>query len=85
MERERKVTADGYEANFATNTLGTFYLTTLMVPLLEKVQDPRVITVSSGGAYNERLDLSDLQSERGSYNGVTNYAQQKVVLDQLIS
>ena len=50
---ERKETDEGYEATFATNTLGTYRLTELLLPLLEKtgtVEAPsRVVVVSSGG------------------------------------
>lgn len=42
--------------NFAINVLGTYTITELMVPLLEKASpDARVITVSSGGMYTTPL------------------------------
>lgn len=47
--------------NFAVNVLGTFTITELMLPLLEKAApDARVITVSSGGMYTAPL-MEDLQ------------------------
>lgn len=50
-----------YEMNFAVNVLGTYTITELMLPLLEKaVPDARVITVSSGGMYTAPL-TKDLQ------------------------
>lgn len=52
-----------YELSFATNVLGTYTLTELMLPLLEKAApDARVITVSSGGMYTSPL-TTDLQVE----------------------
>ncbi len=45
-----------------------------------------MITVSSGGMYAQRLDLSDIQWRRRSFDGVTAYAQAKraqVVLNEL--
>ena len=48
MINAREVTEDGFEKNFATNTLGTFILTTQLLPVLEKSESPRVIVVSSG-------------------------------------
>ncbi|XP_060793208.1 dehydrogenase/reductase SDR family member 12 isoform X4 [Neoarius graeffei] len=42
MVNQREVTEDGLEKNFATNTLGTFILTTALIPVLKKSQDPRV-------------------------------------------
>ena len=76
---ERVQTADGLETTFATNTLGTYYLTNLMIPLLGNSSDPRVINVSSGGMYNSKLDATDLQSLK-NYDGVAVYAQTKVII-----
>lgn len=50
-----------HELNFAVNVLGTYTMTELMLPLLEKAApDSRVITVSSGGMYTTPL-TEDLQ------------------------
>ena len=48
MVNSREETSDGYEANFATNTLGTFILTKELIPCLSKQDSSRVIQVSSG-------------------------------------
>ena len=48
MVNTREVDEDGLEKNFATNTLGTYILTTGLIPLLAKHESPRVVTVSSG-------------------------------------
>ncbi|XP_065718206.2 dehydrogenase/reductase SDR family member 12 isoform X2 [Patagioenas fasciata] len=42
MVNNRELTEDGLEKNFATNTLGTYILTTALLPLLEKEADGRV-------------------------------------------
>ncbi|KAM6179098.1 dehydrogenase/reductase SDR family member 12 [Rhynchocyon petersi] len=84
MINKRELTEDGLEKNFATNTLGVYILTTALIPALEKEQDPRVITVSSGGMLVQKLDIDDLQAER-AFNGTMVYAQnkrQQVVLTQ---
>ncbi|KAF9603987.1 hypothetical protein IFM89_039341 [Coptis chinensis] len=61
LEQNRSTTSEGLEVNFAVNVAGTFTLTELMVPLLEKAApDARVITVSSGGMYTTPL-TKDLQ------------------------
>lgn len=73
---ERQVTIDGIESSFALNTLGTYYLTERLMPLLEKSKDARVITVSSGGMYNAALSTVDLESAN-KYDGALAYAQQK--------
>jgi NAD(P)-dependent dehydrogenase (short-subunit alcohol dehydrogenase family) len=46
---ERQTSVDGYDASFATNTLGAFVLTALLAPALARCPDSRVVTVSSGG------------------------------------
>lgn len=62
--------------NFAVNVLGTYTMTELMVPLLEKASpDARVITVSSGGMYTTPLTkdfqvtVMNISSETQSFIG----------------
>jgi dehydrogenase/reductase SDR family protein 12 len=83
---ERQLSADGIELSFATNVLGPFLLTNLLLPLLEQNAPTRVVFVSSGGMYTQKLDVEDLQSERGGFNGTVAYAQHKraqVILTEL--
>ncbi|KAG7229276.1 hypothetical protein INR49_012934 [Caranx melampygus] len=85
MMHKREVNAEGLEKNFATNTMGVYVLTQTLIPLLQKSRDPRVITVSSGGMLVQKLRVNDLQSEKGYFDGVMVYAQnkrQQVVLTQ---
>ncbi|KAK9763052.1 Dehydrogenase/reductase SDR member 12 [Basidiobolus ranarum] len=78
MVNERKITRDGVEVNFATNTLGTYYLTKLMIPLLEKSAPSRVITVSSGGMFSAKLDAEDPEGKKvKKFDGTSVYAQNK--------
>jgi len=78
MVNERIVDADGIEANFATNSLGTHILTMELLPVLKKSSQPRVITVSSGGMLVQALNLSDLQFEKMSpFDGTMAYAENK--------
>jgi NAD(P)-dependent dehydrogenase (short-subunit alcohol dehydrogenase family) len=74
---ERGTSADGFDLSFATNVLGPFLLTNLLIPALKASVPSRVINVSSGGMYTQKLDVDDLQFERKPYNGVTAYAQAK--------
>ncbi|XP_027001183.1 dehydrogenase/reductase SDR family member 12 isoform X1 [Tachysurus fulvidraco] len=86
MVNQREVTEDGLEKNFATNTLGTFILSTALFPELKKSQDPRVITVSSGGMLVQKLNVDDLQFEKGTFDGTMAYAQnkrQQVIMTEL--
>lgn len=60
MTHDRKTTEHDFEYNFAVNTLGTFYITELLRPALEKCPaGGRVVTVSSGGMLTENLALED--------------------------
>ena len=83
---QRKLSVDGIELSFATNVLGPFLLTSLLIPLLEQSTPARVIFVSSGGMYTQKLDVDDLQSEWKEFNGTVAYAQHKraqVILTEL--
>lgn len=83
-------TPEGHERAFATNVLGGFLLSHLLLPALEaagRAGDPaRLVHVSSGGMYTQRLDLAVLQGEVERYDGVVAYAQHKralVILNRL--
>ncbi|XP_031121561.1 dehydrogenase/reductase SDR family member 12 isoform X1 [Ipomoea triloba] len=79
LENNRVTTPEGYEQNFAVNVLGTYTITELMLPLLEKAApDARVITVSSGGMYTAPL-TKDLQFSDNQFNGAVQYARNKRV------
>jgi dehydrogenase/reductase SDR family protein 12 len=71
---------DGYELNFATNTLGSYAFTRALEPVLKSSAPSRVIFVSSGGALTEPLVVDDLQGDRlrkDSNFGQTQYARDK--------
>ena len=82
-----QVTDDGLELTLATNLVGPFLLTTLLVPRLARSDDARVVTVSSGGMYTQRLDVSRLHPDpAAAFDGVSAYARTKraeVVLSEL--
>lgn len=77
IHAERSLTDDGLEATFATMVVGPFVLMGGLLPLLEAGDGGRCISVVSGGMYAQPLDLDDLQSERGSFNGTRAYARAK--------
>ena len=69
----RVETADGLEAVLATNHLGPFLLTNLLLPALAAGAPARVVTVSSQVEGMGKIAFDDLQStksysESGSYN-----------------
>jgi NAD(P)-dependent dehydrogenase (short-subunit alcohol dehydrogenase family) len=86
LASERMLSVDGIELTFATNVLGPFLLTSLLVPLLEQSKPARIVNVSSGGMYTQRTHLDDLQMEHGDFDGPTAYARSKraqVILTEL--
>ena len=64
MVNTRLTNEEGLDMNFATNVLGTFMLTSGLLPLLGQSDQPRVVTVSSGGMLVQALDVTDLQFEK---------------------
>lgn len=60
----RKTTTEGFELQMATNHLGHFALTALLVPALRRAAAPRVVPVASIAHKRGRLDFDDLMSER---------------------
>jgi NAD(P)-dependent dehydrogenase (short-subunit alcohol dehydrogenase family) len=77
LPAERQRTADGFEVAFATNVLGPFALTGLLVESLRCGRHPRVITVSSGGMYTARLNVDDPQLDGREFDGPSFYAHTK--------
>lgn len=73
----RQETVDGLDTVFATNHLGPFLLTNLLLPVLAAGAPSRVVTVSSGAQAMGRIDFGDLQSVR-SYNEIRVYNQTKL-------
>jgi dehydrogenase/reductase SDR family member 12 len=83
---ERTLSAGGIELTFATNVLGPFLLTNLLVPLLQKSKPARIVNVSSGGMYTQRIHPGDLQMGHEDFDGATAYARTKraqVILTEL--
>jgi NAD(P)-dependent dehydrogenase (short-subunit alcohol dehydrogenase family) len=86
LTEERELSSDGIELTLATNVIGPFLLTNLLIPLLEQSAPARVINVSSGGMYAQRVPVDDLQSEHDDFKGTTAYARTKraeVILTEL--
>ena len=69
--------AAGTELTILGQVVAPFLLTRLLLPALLAAAPSRVITVSSGGMYTQRLDPSTLQMPESRYRGVTAYAKAK--------
>jgi retinol dehydrogenase 14 len=74
---KRAETADGIETVFATNHLGPFLLTNLLLPVLIASTPSRVVTVSSGVQAMAKIDFEDLQGAK-SYSEIRSYNQSKL-------
>ena len=73
-------TQDGFELQIGVNHLGHFLLTTQLIDLLEKAEEPRVINVSSKAHYNGKINFNTFKGEVGAkkYKGMLAYAQSKL-------
>jgi NAD(P)-dependent dehydrogenase (short-subunit alcohol dehydrogenase family) len=60
----REVTPEGFERQFATNHLGHFALTGLLMPALLATPAPRVVTVASIAHRTGKIEFDNLQGER---------------------
>ncbi len=71
----------GWEAQFATNHLGHFVLTTALLPALRtaaaRYGDARVVALSSSGHKMASVDFDDIHFERRDYNKWIAYGQAK--------
>jgi dehydrogenase/reductase SDR family protein 12 len=86
MPDEREYSPEGHELMFATHVLAPFGLTHWLRGLLRRSAPARVINVSSGGMYGQRIPPDDFQSEQARYSGKKLYARTKreeVVISEL--
>ncbi len=87
MTKERSTSVDGYELTLATHVLGPLLLTELLTPLLAEAAPSKVVFVTSGGMYTEKLDVDDLELTGREFNGTAFYAHAKrvqVILTELL-
>jgi NAD(P)-dependent dehydrogenase (short-subunit alcohol dehydrogenase family) len=82
MLGNHQTSVDGYELTMASNHLGHFLLTQLLIPFLRRSKDPRIIQVTSSTYVlaNKGIDLEDLFCTRGrrKYTLFGQYAQSKL-------
>ena len=74
---EFRTDAAGTELTIVGQVVAPFLLTRMLMPALLAAAPSRVITVSSGGMYTQRLDPATLQLPASRYRGVTAYARAK--------
>jgi len=77
MRPPYRLSADGFELTFATNHLGHFALTGLVLDSLLATPGSRIVTVSSVAHRDGVMHFDDLQFERG-YRADDAYGQSKL-------
>ena len=77
LVHEKQTTSDGLELTFQVHVVAPFLLTNALLPLLSESRKGRVLTMSSGGMYTERLDVDQLLCPSGGFDGTTAYARSK--------
>lgn len=77
VSRERRLSRDGHELQFAVNHLAPFLLTNLLLDALERSPAGRIVNVSSIGHAQGRIHFDDLQFA-GRYEPRQAYYQTKL-------
>jgi len=78
MAIPRRTSTDGYEMQFATNHLGHFALTGLLLPALIAIPHSRIVNVASGAhRMVRRLNFDDIMGEK-RYSKWGAYGQSKL-------
>ncbi|MDE2118005.1 MAG: SDR family oxidoreductase [Betaproteobacteria bacterium] len=74
---ERRVSKAGFEMTLAVNYLAHFLLTVLLLPLLKKSPEPRVVTVSSIAHTRGSIEFGNLNAEH-HFDAYHAYANSKL-------
>jgi NAD(P)-dependent dehydrogenase (short-subunit alcohol dehydrogenase family) len=74
---ERRITVDGLEESFQVNHLSHFLLTNLLLDILKKSDDPRIINLSSAAHKAGKVDFDSINGFK-PYNSFRAYADTKL-------
>jgi len=77
LSGERREAPDGTEATVASQVVGPFLLTGLLLDRLAASAPSLVLTMSSGGMYAAGLTVSQLEMTDDTYTGTEQYARAK--------
>ncbi|MGZ0192710.1 MAG: SDR family NAD(P)-dependent oxidoreductase, partial [Acidimicrobiales bacterium] len=77
MMPPREMTADGFESQFGVNHLGTFALTSLLLPKLGEQPDARVVVTSSIAHRGAKIFFDDINAQ-SRYRAQDRYGQSKL-------
>ena len=76
VSTRHRMSVDGFELTFATNHLGPFLLTQLLLDRM--TADGRIVTVASRVHYKGKLDLARIADPNARYGAQAAYAQSKL-------
>jgi retinol dehydrogenase-12 len=84
VSTRHRFSAQGHELTFATNHLGPFLLTRLLLPTLAPAA--RIINVASRVHYRGKMDLETVDDRQARYSSIAAYARSKLanVMDTLV-
>lgn len=71
-------TEDGFEIQMGVNHLGHFALTGLLMPLLKKTNNSRIVATSSAAHYQGNINFDDLNWENRKYRTTQAYSDSKI-------
>ncbi|XP_040890575.1 retinol dehydrogenase 11 [Toxotes jaculatrix] len=74
----RQLTDDGFDVSFATNHLGPFLLTNLLLDLMKRSAPARIVTLSSVNHKKGEVDFSHFHGENLKYHMDTVYNNTKL-------
>ena len=77
MHPPKTLNSQGYEIQFAVNHLSHMLLTLKLIPLLEKINNSRIVTVTSLAQFFGKLGWKNLKAEN-YYNKQESYATSKL-------
>jgi len=77
IHRDFSTNDAGIELTVAGQVVAPFLLTRLLLPPLKETAPSRVISVSSGGMYSQRLDPEILRMQAAGHKGAAAYARVK--------
>lgn len=77
LSSDRTESPQGVESTVASQVVGPFLLTSLLLDRLKASAPSRVVTMASGGLYAAQLEVDSLQMAADSYKGTEQYARAK--------
>jgi len=77
MHPPKTLSAQGYEIQFAVNHLAHMLLTLKLLPIIEKKEESRIVTVTSGAQFFGKVGWKNLKAEH-YYNKWESYSNSKL-------